>query len=112
MKTWFRSRSCKWSSLSIAFVLASSLGLPAQARMMAAANSAGPVRDLNLSLADALRVASETDKDLAGVHTDSGKLGWAAFWRRGSLKQETEDAASMRRKLSPAVPVLVRDPQN
>ena len=112
MKTSFRSHFCKWSSLTILFVLASSLGLPAQSKMMAAANSAGPVRDLNLSLADALRVASETDKDLAGVHTENARLGWVAFWRKGSHKQESEIAASLRRNLSTAVPVLVRDTQN
>ena len=49
MKTSFRSHSCKWSPLTILCVLACSLGLPGQSRMMAAANSAGPVRDLNLS---------------------------------------------------------------
>ncbi|PYP88211.1 MAG: hypothetical protein DMG65_15510 [Candidatus Angelobacter sp. Gp1-AA117] len=69
-------------------------------------------RDLSSSLNELQRVASATDKDIAGLGTDKPKSSWKTLWiSSGSHKQQAQMAASLQRNLEMAMPELIRDVQ-
>ena len=99
------------SVLTTVFVLVFSVGLFAQSRPGSASTSAFPLaRDLNSTLADLMRAAPSTNRDLANLQQQGGRLHWVTFWR-GDKAQRAQMTAALRRNLQFAVPDLIHDAQ-
>lgn len=113
MHAIFSNRIYGRSAATAVFVLALSLSLAGQSRLVALTNPAAvPVAvDLNSSLFDATRVAAATDRDLANSNLEGGTVQRLEFWRR-QRAHKAQTAASVRRNLELAVPNLVRDVEN
>lgn len=113
MHVIFTNRVYRQSAATFIMVLAMSLSLAGQSRLIALANpSAAPVAvDLNSSLFDMTRVAAATDRDLASSNLEGGTIQRLEFWRR-QRAHKAQTAASVRRNLQLAVPNLVRDVQS
>jgi hypothetical protein len=100
------NRPAYWGVRTIVFVLVFSLGSFAQSRPA----SASPVaRDVNVTLADLLRVAPATDQDLGILQQQGGRLHRVTFWRGD--KHKAQMTTALRRNLQFAVPSLVHDAQ-
>jgi uncharacterized protein YqkB len=104
------TRWAYWGVLVMVFVLVFSIGLFAQSRSAAVSTSPSAVaRDLNTTLAELMRAAPATSRDLTNLQQQGGRLHWVTFWRGD--KAQNKITAALRRNLQFAVPDLIYDAQ-